>query len=424
MPWRYDVVGYLGGDFGLGVAARNSVRALEASRRLAATISVEERPPESTGDYLRHILGRASGPASERTPRTIESSEPLVTLFQMNPLEIAWHTSQWRPGVEPGSRHVCVPFWEMPLVPRAWGPMLGAMDAVLAPTRFVQAACAHVVGPDRVMHYPQAVFLPEGVKPDRDAWGLPGGHVAFVVSFDVGSDIDRKNPWTSVDAFQAAFPAEKDVLLVVKTKPWANVPQFVTQLEALRARVTGDERIRIVDRTLSYAEVLSLYASCDVMLSLHRSEGLGLHLMEAMSLGKVVVATGWSGNMDFMTEENSVPVPYRMVPVRTDHPHYLSEVGRPGQEWAEASVDEAVVRLRALREDATRRRRLGEAAARDMARRRDALLRGDVFAELERKLPELGSRGMAFDAAILRTRAHAITRAVRARIQQLRRRRA
>jgi glycosyltransferase involved in cell wall biosynthesis len=419
MSWRYDVVGFLGGDFGLAVAARNSLRALRATGRLGESVEVEVRPPAKVIDRLR-ALARASVKPPVSTRRLSGSNDTeRATLFQMNPLEIAWYTAQWRGGVDSNARNVCVPFWELPLVPRNWRPMLCAMDAILAPTRFVQAACATAVPAERVLHYPQAVFLPDDVRAVREAWGVGGRRTVFIVSFDAGSDIDRKNPWGAIDAFQRAFPSQEDVALLIKTKPWASVPQYVAQANELRAKVGSDRRVQIVDRTLGYAEVLSLYASCDVMISLHRSEGLGLHLMEAMSLGKVVVATGWSGNTDFMSQANSVPVGYRLVPVRTRHSHYLPEVGRKGQEWAEPDVGEAVEALRALHADPARRIRLGETARADMEVRRASLLSGDPFAELEARLEQAQGRAGALTRAVVRTRIHALTRGIRAKGSEL-----
>jgi glycosyltransferase involved in cell wall biosynthesis len=191
--------------------------------------------------------------------------------------------------------------------------------------------------------------------------------------------------------------------MIVKSKPWSNVPMFVTQAEELRARVGSDQRVKIVDRSLSYAEVLSLYASCDVMLSLHRSEGLGLHLMEAMSLGKVVVATNWSGNTDFMTRDDAVPIGYRLVPVNTSHGTYRSEVDRPGQEWAEADVREAADAMRALHKNPERRRALGFAAAAAMECRREAMLSGKAFDALEDRLVAADGRTDRLSAAMRRT---------------------
>jgi glycosyltransferase involved in cell wall biosynthesis len=191
--------------------------------------------------------------------------------------------------------------------------------------------------------------------------------------------------------------------MIVKSKPWSNVPLFVAQAEELRARVGSDRRVKIVDRSLSYAEVLSLYASCDVMLSLHRSEGLGLHLMEAMTLGKVVVATNWSGNTDFMTSDDSVPVGYRLVAVKTNHGTYRPEVGRPGQQWAEADVQEAAEAMLALHGNPGRRGALGSAAAVAMERRREAMLSGKAFGALEERLAKDVGHAARLSAATRRT---------------------
>ena len=107
----------------------------------------------------------------------------------------------------------------------------------------------------------------------------------------------------------------------------------------------------VVDEHLTYAEVLSLNASSDVYLSLHRAEGLGLNLLEAMSLGKPVVGTAWSGNTDFMTDENSCLVDYTLIPVVTDHPSYAADVVGEGQMWAEPDVESAARWLRRLAEE-------------------------------------------------------------------------
>ena len=412
MSWRYDVVGFLGGDFGLGVAARNSVRGLEASDRMGDAVRIDFH----SLPLFERLRSSSRSKARPEVPRRQNSGRPGVSranLFQMNPLEIAWYAKQWRGALDPAARSVCVPFWELPMVPRSWWPMLNAMDAVMAPTRFVQAACATAMPAERVLHYPQAVFLPDDIRPAREAWGVGGKRTVFIVTFDLGSDIDRKNPWASLHAFQRAFPSDPEVALIIKTKPWASVPEYVAQAEALRAKIGSDRRVQIVDRSLDYEEVLSLYASSDVMLSLHRSEGLGLHLMEAMSLGKVVVATNWSGNTDFMSRSNSIPVGFRLVPVRTRHSHYQSEIGRPGQEWAEADVGEAAEALRIIHADTSRRRQIGETARADMEARRASMLLGRAFAPLEQHLMEIVPNPRGMNWAVRRTRVHALSRELR-----------
>lgn len=396
---RYNVIGFLGGNFGLAVAAHNTLRALKASGRDVSEIAVEP----------------AVRPAMpSRTAAALDTPAGGINLFQMNPLDIARYSAQWQGSIDPSGRNVCVPFWELPLVPRDWEPVLGAMDVVLAPTRYIAEACAKVVGVERVVHYPQAVFLPESIEPDRARWGIDEGTTAFIISFDIGSDIERKNPWAALDAFSAAFPDDRDVCLIVKTKPWPHMRTYMAQAERLATRIAQDDRIRLVDESLSYADVLRLYASCDVMLSLHRSEGLGLHLMEAMSLGTMVVATGWSGNIDFMTPQNSVAIPYTLVPVKTEHSAYLSEVGRAGQVWAEADIPAAAEALVALHRDPERRRTMRAQAAADMDRLRADQLSGVAFDALETALARTGrSADSTFEVAL--GKAHTAVRMQRLR---------
>jgi glycosyltransferase involved in cell wall biosynthesis len=122
----------------------------------------------------------------------------------------------------------------------------------------------------------------------------------------------------------------------------------------------------IVDEILSYADVLSIYASCDVFVSLHRSEGLGLCLMEAMTLGKAVVSTAWSGNMDFTNDQNACLVEYDLIPAVSTHPAYDPATLEFHPSWAEARVDHAAACLLRLRDDSNLRRKLGATPQRSL----------------------------------------------------------
>lgn len=167
----------------------------------------------------------------------------------------------------------------------------------------------------------------------------------------------------------------------------------------------------VIDRQLTYAETLSLNASCDVYVSLHRSEGLGLNLLQAMTLGRPVIATGWSGNMDFMTPEDSCLVGYALVPVRATHYAYRPEAIGPGQVWAEPSIAEAAW-MRRLADDESLRRRIGAAAQAAMDTRRSQVLEGRVLADLARIAAENESMPSrrARRRRLLRCRTPAITR--------------
>lgn len=353
-PLGINVIGYVSGNFGLAVAARSTVARLLAWGHPVAVVDVD--PSGGRGRRDMSYAALEGGPAL-RHP---------VNLFHMNPLEVIIASNQWRTHVSLRSVNICVPFWEMPHLPTDWLPMLRAMDVVIAPTRFIRSAIEKDLPGASVLSYPQSVSLPEGIRADRRRWGIEDTSVTFLVAFDPLSDTFRKNPSGVVEAFQRAFRSGESANLLIKLNPlkqktfrWAD-----RDLQMLRALAESDRRIRLLEEDLSYADVLSLYASADVMVSLHRAEGLGLHLMEAMTLGTPIIATGWSGNMDFMTPENSCLVGYQLKRVDSPHPAYAAEVARPEQVWAEPDIDEAATWMQRLAREPALRSALGERAAR------------------------------------------------------------
>lgn len=355
-PRGVNVVGHVSGNLGLGVAARSTIARLLAWGHPVAVVDVDLGSTRSRHD-LSYAALECGGPCAH----------PL-TLFHMNPPEVVQFSGQWRPHVPLRYTNVCVPFWELPRLPAGWLPVLGAMDLVMAPSRFVRDAIGKDLPGLPVLMYPQAVALPEGVRAQRSRWGFAEGAVTFLVTFDPLSDIFRKNPSGAVEAFQRAFRSGENVALVIKLNASEQQVHPRTEQEILRlgAMASSDRRIRIVAQNLAYADVLALYASADVLVSLHRAEGFGLHLMEAMTLGKPVIATRWSGNMDFMTAENSCLVGFELGPVRAVHPAYAAELGRPEQVWAEPDIDEAAAWMRRLAGDASLRSAVGARAAQAM----------------------------------------------------------
>lgn len=355
-PRGVNVIGHVSGNLGLGVAVRSTIARLLAWGHPVAVVDIDLGSARS-----RHDLSYASLKCDR------SCSHPL-TLFHMNPPEVIQFSEQWRPQAPLGFTNVCVPFWELPHLPSDWLAVLGAMDLVMAPSRFIRAAIGKNLPDMPVLMYPQAVSLPEDVRAHRSRWGFSEGAVTFLITFDPLSDIFRKNPSGAVEAFQRAFRSDESVALVIKLNASEQKvhPRTEQEIHRLRAAAGSDRRIRVVAENLTYADVLSLYASADVMVSLHRAEGFGLHLMEAMTLGKPVIATRWSGNMDFMTAENSCLVGYRLGPVRAVHPAYAAELARPEQVWAEPDIDEAAAWMRRLAGDAALRSAVGARAAQAM----------------------------------------------------------
>ena len=372
-----NVIGHITGTMGLGVAARNTLTVLEANRQAFTAVDIDSGRRAGADGTFVHLL---SHPPSARHP---------VNLFHLNVQELI-NLLDTRPRWLDVVRHVnaIVPFWELPRLPFIpdWAGLLGSMDLVLAPSRFILESIERSAPTAHVVHYPQTVFLPAEIAASRDAFGLPHDAVLFFMNIDVTSDLARKNPTAAMAAFRAAFaPQERvpdeRVFLVVKLGhttsgyPWADASQLMAELAAMPNAV-------VIDRQLTYEETLSLNAACDVYVSLHRSEGLGLNLLEAMTLGRPVIATGWSGNMDFMTPGDSCLVGYELVPVRATHFAYRPEAIGPGQVWAEPSIPEAAQWMRRLADDESLRHRIGASARAAMDGRRSQVLEGRVLADL------------------------------------------
>jgi glycosyltransferase involved in cell wall biosynthesis len=252
--------------------------------------------------------------------------------------------------------------WELPAVPPVWAEGAKFVHEVWAPSRFTAAALEAVApGRVRVVPYPiAAVDLPaEGERAD---FGLPDGVFVVTTIFNLASSMARKNPLGAIAAFKTAFGDRRDVLFVLKL---SHVEAYAEDLALIRAAIGDAPNILLMTETISEARLRGLIRASDVVLSLHRAEGFGLVPATAMLLGRAVVATGWSGNMDFMSAETAGLVPYRLVPAEDPRGTYALA----GAEWAEPDVAAAADLLRRLADDAAGRAAMA-AAGRDYARQR------------------------------------------------------
>ena len=382
-----NLIGHITGNMGLGVAARNTLSILQARQRPCAAIDIDPG------------LGRQG---ADPTFADLLLSPPVaphrVNLWQLNPPEVLALRLQ-QPAWLDMEQHAnaIVPFWELPLLPvvPGWRETVAAMDLVLAPSRFILDAVAASLPAVPAIHYPQTVFLPDGVRASRATFGLPHDTTLFFLSLDVTSDLDRKNPQAVLAAFRQAFPEDANVGLVIKLSH-ARTGLSWADPAPLLAEIAATPRTFVIDGQLPYVDVLSLAASCDAYVSLHRSEGLGLNLLEAMLLGKPVIATGWSGNMDFMSRADSCLVGYDLVPVRGRHPAYQPEAIGPGQVWAEPRVSDAADWMRRLATDPILRSEIGGCAGRSALARQADVLRGEVFTVLDQLATNAADLGAVF----------------------------
>ncbi|MCK8786795.1 glycosyltransferase family 4 protein [Roseomonas sp. NAR14] len=243
--------------------------------------------------------------------------------------------------------------WELPIVPPVWRKAFRLPHEVWAPSRFVADSLRRsgFGGPVRLIPYP--VTMPDpATLPPRAPADSRRFTVLLVFAFDSG--YVRKNPLAAVAAFRRAFGDRTDVELVIKTRGSTLTGRPERELAEA---VAGAPNIRLTDATLRRDEYVALLAGADVYLSLHRAEGFGIPLAEAMLLGTPVVATGWSGNVDFMAGEDSCLVPAAMIRAEDDTPAYRGL----RSEWADPSVEAAADWLRRLEADPALRRRIGEA---------------------------------------------------------------
>ncbi len=246
--------------------------------------------------------------------------------------------------------------WELPVAPANWAAACGLVHDIWTPSRFSAAALAPLApGRVRVVPHPLAASPPAPSALTRADFGLPDDAVIVLVSFSLASSFARKNPLAAIDAFRRAFGGRPDRLLVLKIVHASHAP---ADLALIRAAMGDATNMRLETRTLPAADSHALTRCCDILLSLHRSEGFGLVPAEAMFLGKPVIATDWSATTEFLDPSCGVPVPYRLIPADDPRGVFMA----PGAVWADADVDAAALALRALADDPAAREALGHAA--------------------------------------------------------------
>jgi len=325
------VVGLFERSHGIAASARLAVRAFEALGARVEAVSLTG----GGGDWRRRLSGAAPAAA---------------WIFHLNAPEMVGALACLGPRQVVGPRFGYWA-WELPRAPGSWLKDARLVDEVWAPSRYTADSLAGAAAPVRVTPHPLFLEDYQGIAP------LPR-RAAFqaVAMFDFNSSVARKNPRGAIEAFRRAFGDEPGVELTLKTQNGARFPDLLAAL-----RRDAPDNVRIVDEVWPYAEVKRLIAGADALVSLHRAEGFGLPMAEAMALGVPVVATAFSGNLDFMPQGAALLVPATATAVADPQGIYR------GQTWAEPDLDAAASALVALRRDAALRARLGEAGRRVVA---------------------------------------------------------
>ena len=347
-PGPVTVAGLLRSTVGLGHSARLCAFALNR-------LGYEMRYIDLSDNFLRSDLPEAEWPGKPACP-----GEGGVLIVHLNPpVQLLGYTMMGRRFIK-HKRIIGYWHWELPSVPASWRTNARFVHEIWAPSRFTAEAISEQVDiPLRIVPHP--VSLPTNFSKKRRDFGLSEDSFVIINMFDVSSNFERKNPVATVRSFKMAFGDSPDHILLLKISgaqhsPWA--------MRILREEAGGAANIQFMSANLSNEDIAALINCADVILSLHRSEGFGLLPAQAMLLGKSVIATGWSGNMDFMTEENSALIDYKLIPVIDPQRVYNLK----NMVWADPDLEQAAQWLQRLASDEALRKKIGRAAAEDAGR--------------------------------------------------------
>lgn len=361
-----NVIGYAYGELGLGEDTRTVARALST-----------QNAPVGVVNFERGLFTRTQDKSAQEWIR--KDCEYLTNLFPMAVNEA--HSAILDIGMDNYNRHYNIGYvpWELPRWPKAWMHYLDLLDEFWVSTTFTYNSLRPFTEkPVRLM--PLAVTIDEVAPVKRSDFGLPDDAFLFFFSFDVTSSVHRKNPFAAIRAFKRAFPlGTEPVGLVVKVM---NLDPLVPNWHKLKKLAGDDSRIHFISGTLSRPTLMGLVSSCDSYVSLHRAEGFGRGPAEAMLLGKPVIVTGFSGNIDFTKPHNSCVVDYELVDVQP-HEYHFGE----GQQWADANVDHAAEYMQKLSQDQEFATGLGNAARDQILTHHSAQASGERYCA---RLAELG----------------------------------
>lgn len=364
-----NLFGHALARLGIGEDVRMAARALDAA---------------GIPYVIRNIDAGAAGNEEDAERSRLSDRSPYdINLFCMTGITTLQTCLDEGFGLLEGRHNIGLWPWELPEWPELWKPAWDCVDEVWAASRFTYEAYARAARCP-VLHMPMAVVVDATQGAVRADFGLPEDTFLFGFSFDGLSSFTRKNPVAVIEAFRRAFPrgksppgGERRIGLVMKGLRVQGNPAWTELMDA----IGDDPRIHVVTESLPRGRLLDLYRSLDAFVSLHRSEGFGRNIAEAMLLGKPVIVSAHSGNMDFTRHDTAALVPVRLRPVEAGEYPFGA-----GQIWGEPDIDATAEHMRRMAGDDAWRRSLAAAGQALVARTYSPEAVGEAWA---RRLQEL-----------------------------------
>lgn len=320
---KVNVYGFINKVLGLGNAARITIHALRNAKISCTAVNAprHEHFMKISEDTYDNII--------------VEKSDAPINIIHMNPDALHAFYDKTENSLFFKKYNIGYWFWETDLIPEEWYYAFDLVDEIWVGSDYnyevFKKACQLPI-----FKMPTEI----SIKPTLDQreaklyFSFPDKFI-FLACFDFNSSIKRKNPEAIVKAFKMAFPDDNDVCLVFKTQHAKNRED--KSAEEFNKLIEGDSRIIAIDQSMTETEMANLKNACDCYVSLHRSEGLGLNIAEAMSIGKPVISTGYSGSMEFTNHDNAFLVDYKLISMEPGD-YYCSS---NKMHWAEPDIAHA-----------------------------------------------------------------------------------
>lgn len=360
-----NLIGNIRGDNGIG----------ESTRIVAGMLTASEYDFNLYNFFIPPGVSMTNHAWDEKINQKLDRG---INLIHINPSEFTLSYIKLGKKVWDGHYNIAYWLWELEEFPQEWLGCLYLVDEIWTPSEFISKTLRKLT-PKPVVTVPYYIEAHAEKEMNRAYFGLPEDCFLYLMMFDSGSLMERKNPLGAIESFKSAFSGEdKNVGLVIKTNGLTPEDKAL-----LKRELTGYENIYLVSRLLSRAEVNSLIHCVDVYVSLHRAEGFGLVLAEAMALGTPVIATNWSANTEFTNSDVACMVDYEMVALEKELPPY-----KKGWHWAQPDTRQAAEYMRRLRKDKSFYNGLKERAAAFIAQKLNAAQSAKIINERLKEIEE------------------------------------